>query len=174
VVRALAIAAVLAPAIARAEPRTWIGSDEWVGGVVAGDLWDALGAGLSARHALGRLELAADAALLRMSDDGKQAFSGRGSFVLGYAIHIAHKPDEYAGSDFYIVPAVGVSTAVVYGAGAQYRTSNGVFGELRVAFRAEPNDALHGPATARGIGSHVAVRFGNDFGAALVGYEWGP
>jgi len=147
---------------ARAEPpatQTWIGNNEYVGVLVAGETWLALGAGLSVQERLGSVVLGLD----------NRGFAGQLAVAAGYELHFAHG----SGNDYFLVPELGVTTAVVYGAGVDHRTTNGAFAGARFVMRAWPNDVVRGPATASGISVHADLRVATNAVLILIGYDWG-
>jgi hypothetical protein len=157
---------------ARAEPtapQTWIGSNEYVGVVSAGNTWIALGAGLSIQERIGRLALGFEGEILRLDHDDHYGFAGQLAIAAGYELRIARG----SGNEYFFVPELGVTTAVIYGAGVDHRTSNDVFAGARFVMRAWPDDVVSGPATARGISVHADLRVATNAVLFLLGYDWG-
>jgi hypothetical protein len=138
--------------------------------------WVCFGAGLDARRTFGRLEASIEGQLLRLDapgkDDLRHGVAARAAATLDYGFTVS----RWATFDWRLGPEVGVSTAVLYGAGPMHRTENEWFGGLRASYRVIV-DGARASGRARGFGSHVSVRVGRSNGLTLVnatiGYDWG-
>ena len=177
------ICACLAPP-ARAEPaghveepprvqlpasQTWIGANQYVGVLFAGDAWTALGAGLSVHHRIRSVTIGFEGEILHLDHDETRAFAGQLALGAGYEFRVGRG----RGNHYFLVPQLGVTTGVVYGAGVDHRTSNDAFVGARFIMRAWPDDAVRGPATARGISAHADLRVATNAVLVLFGYDWG-
>jgi hypothetical protein len=177
-VRILAVLAITWPAIASAHPppmptdppmpRTWIGCDEVIGGLVADRHWVAYGVGLGFARLVGPVALGIEGHVLRLDSNDGAGFMGELVARVDYGFRFYRKRD----TDLLFAPELGVIASVVYGAGPAQRTHDGPFAGLRLIMRANPS-AADGPGAARGIGAHVGVRVATDRVLFVVGFDWG-
>ena len=173
-VRALAIVAVLAPALAHADPATWVSNDEVF---IETHSWWYWGAGLAIRRDLGHhVELGLEGQAFRVDanadDDPRHGFALRAAVTL----EAPAARTTWSGIDWRLSPQIGAASMLLVG--LDRRSATEVFAGVRASFRKvldhEPSGRI---GAAHAIGAHIAFRIartdGELSGSFMIGYDWG-